>query len=153
MIPFRKVELETSGSLYLHSMPGKEEPLAECFQALEETSVDRIICLNRQDELDEKSPDYAKAIADGTLPCEHIHFPIGNFGVPEDREAFLTLAKEFAEQLKAGKNILVHCAGGVGRTGTLASCITTALNKPLSLVTAAGGKAETDQQRELIASL
>ncbi|QBG47958.1 hypothetical protein EGM51_11320 [Verrucomicrobia bacterium S94] len=87
------------------------------------------------------------------IPFEFIHFPLGNGGVPEDTEAFLSLARDTAEQLKGGAGFLVHCKGGVGRTGTMASCIVAALNQPLSLVTDAGGKAETDRQRELIASL
>lgn len=153
MQPFRNVKLNVPGSLYLHSMPGRLEPFSEFRSAAAAASLDRIICLNRQQELDEKSPDYAQAIAAGTLPCDFVHFPIGNGGVPDDQEAFLNLAKEAANQLKDGKNILVHCAGGVGRTGTLASCITAALNQPLSLVTDAGGKAETEQQQALIKSL
>ena len=55
-----------------------------------------------------------------TLPCEWVHFPIGNLGVPEDKEAFLKLAEQTAEQLKRGDNVLVHCTDGVGRTGTFA---------------------------------
>jgi hypothetical protein len=35
----------------------------------------------------------------------------------------------------------------------MASCIVAALNQPLSLITDAGGKAESEQQQALIASL
>ncbi|WP_372793931.1 protein-tyrosine phosphatase family protein [Pontiella sp.] len=153
MKPLRKVELNLPGSLYLHSMPGKEEPLDVCFQALEEAAVDFIICLNPMEEIQAKSPDYAEAIRNNALPCGLIHFPIGNGGVPDDTEAFLNIAREAAEQLKNGASYLVHCKGGVGRTGTMASCITAAAGRPLSLVTDAGGKAESDQQRALIESL
>lgn len=153
MKPFRKVELNLPGSLYLHSMPGKEEPLPSCFQALEEASMDHIICLNPMEEIQAKSPDYAEAIRLQSLPCDLIHFPIGIGGIPEDTEPLLNLARDAAEKLKNGSNFLVHCKGGVGRTGTMASCIVAALNQPLSLVTDAGGKAETEQQQELISSL
>jgi protein tyrosine phosphatase (PTP) superfamily phosphohydrolase (DUF442 family) len=153
MHPFRKVELETRGSLFLHSMPGRMEPLAACCQALAEAKVQGIICLNPAEELQEKSPDYAEAIRMESLPCEWIHFPIGNFGVPDDKEAFLELAQHIAERLQNGDSFLVHCKGGVGRTGTFASCVAAALGQPLSRVTDAGGKAETDQQLQLIAQL
>ncbi len=153
MKPLRKVELNLPGALYLHSMPGKDEPLSECFQALQDAGVDVIICLNPMEEIQEKSPDYAEAIRNQALPCSLIHFPIGNGGVPNDTEAFLQIARDAAEQLKNGSSFLVHCKGGVGRTGTLASCITAAAGRPLSLVTDAGGKAESEQQRKLIESL
>ncbi|MEE9367772.1 MAG: protein-tyrosine phosphatase family protein [Pontiella sp.] len=153
MIDFRKVELEIPGTLLLHSMPGWMEPFEACFQELENASIQRIICLNPLKEVQDKSPEYAAAIRNETLPCEWVHFPIGNVGVPEDKKAFLELAEQTAEQLKHGENILVHCKGGVGRTGTFASGVTAALGQPLSRVTDAGGKAETDQQRALIAEL
>lgn len=153
MQSFREVKLNLPGSLYLHSMPGKEESLPACFQALKKASVDCIICLNSMEEIQAKSPDYAEAILQQTLPCDLIHFPIGIGGIPEDTESFLNLARDAAEKLKTGSNVLVHCKGGVGRTGTMASCIVAALNQPLALVTDAGGKAESNEQRELIASL
>lgn len=153
MIPFRKVKLNLPGSLYLHSMPGKEEPLSDCLKALEEADVDHIVCLNPMAEIQAKSPDYAQAIKNNTLPLGLIHFPLGDGGVPEETETFLNLARDVAEQLKSGTSFMVHCKGGVGRTGTFASCVVATLGLPLSLVTDAGGKAETDQQRDLIATL
>ena len=153
MKPLRKVQLDLPGSLYLHSMPGKEEPLSECLAALKAASVDHIICLNPIPEIEAKSPEYAEAIRTRSLPLDLIHVPLGDGGVPEDEESFLKLAKDVAQQLKKGTSYMVHCKGGVGRTGTMASCIVAALGQSLSLVSDAGGKAETDQQRELIASL
>lgn len=153
MTHFRKVELETPGSLFLHSMPGRMEPFDSCNQALKQASIQRIICLNTMEEVQAKSPAYAEAIQSKTLPCEWVHFPVGNLGVPEDKKAFLKLAKQTATQLQRGENILLHCTGGVGRTGTFASCVTAALGQPLSRVTDAGGKAETAPQRQLIAEL
>ena len=120
MPEFRKVELETPGTLFLHSMPGRLEPFDACCQALEKATIQRIICLNPMEEVQAKSPEYAAAICNETLPCEWVHFPIGNLGVPEDKEAFLKLAEQTAEQLKRGDNVLVHCTDGVGRTGTFA---------------------------------
>ncbi|MDF7800699.1 protein-tyrosine phosphatase family protein [Pontiellaceae bacterium B1224] len=153
MKPLREVKLNLPGKLYLHSMPGKEEPLAECFQALEDASVDHVICLSPIEEVQDKSPKYAEAIQSNTLPCGLIHFPLGIGGVPEDTEPFLNLARDVAKQLESGSSFLVHCKGGVGRTGTMASCIVAAANQPLSLITDAGGKAETEEQQALIASL
>lgn len=155
MIAFRKVELGTQGSLFLHSMPGRLEDFVLCCEAMQAAGVVRIVCLNPTPEIERKSPDYAQAIASGTLPFDLVQFPIINFGVPDPdkKTAFFDLANEIAEQLKRGENVLIHCAGGVGRTGTFAACVTAALGQPLSRVTDAGGKAETEHQLALLAEL
>lgn len=155
MINFRKVTLGTPGALLLHSMPGRLEDFTQCSDRMKEAGITRIVCLNPISEIEKKSPEYAAAISSGTLPFELAHFPIANFGVPDPdkKEAFFKLAHEVADQLKLGENVLVHCAGGVGRTGTFAACVTAALGQPLSRVTEAGGRAETEQQLQLIAEL
>jgi len=48
------------------------------------------------------------------------HFPIQDFDVPGDMEAFAGLIEHIAESLKR-HSVLVHCLGGIGRTGTVAS--------------------------------
>lgn len=38
-------------------------------------------------------------------------------GIPSDLKGFFELVKDTANFLKDGKNIVVHCLGGLGRTG------------------------------------
>jgi protein-tyrosine phosphatase len=49
-----------------------------------------------------------------------IHYPIPDFSVPSDIVEFNDIMKKMDANLKVG-NILVHCAGGSGRTGTVVS--------------------------------
>ena len=51
-----------------------------------------------------------------------LHFEIPDRSVPEDRRAFWTLAGNVAQRLQSGEAVLIHCAGGVGRTATFAIC-------------------------------
>ena len=50
------------------------------------------------------------------------HFPVDDFDVP-DEGAFATLIAGLAMRLQEGETLFLHCAGGVGRAGTTASCI------------------------------
>jgi len=46
-------------------------------------------------------------------------FPIKDFDIPQSKKNTIQLAWDILYELKRGKNILVHCAGGNGRTGTV----------------------------------
>jgi atypical dual specificity phosphatase len=154
---FRQASLppEIHGKLYLHSMPGRYEPLSDIFKEIQALSIDRIICLAPQEEIEEKSAAYAKAIKMKQLPCAFTAFPIQDFNVPDDRQAFTTFVSEAATELRDSQKVLLHCAGGIGRTGTVACCILMALgctkDASMNAIAAAGSGSETEGQRNLLA--
>ncbi len=143
-----------TGKLFLHSMPGRYEPLDHTWEHVKAQSIAAIVCLAGNDEISVKSPAYHRALQDGTVPCPVIRFEIPDYDVPEDRDVFLSLARDLARRLLAAENILIHCGGGVGRSTTLAQCVLLALGQTLNAayaaVTDAGSWAETPQQRGLI---
>ena len=53
------------------------------------------------------------------------NFPVRDTTIPEDKEAYKKLAKEIVdEHLRKGKNLVVHCMGGLGRAPTfVATCL------------------------------
>ena len=81
-------------------------------------------------------------------------FEIREGGVPEDRVAFWALAKDVANRLQYGEAVLIHCAGGVGRTAMLAISVLLALGEPLieaeGAVSRAGSMVETMPQIEML---
>jgi protein-tyrosine phosphatase len=74
--------------------------------------------------------------------------------VPKDRDAFWALARNVANRLQSGESVLIHCAGGVGRTAMLAVSVLLALGEPLieaeSVVSRAGSIVETMPQIEML---
>jgi protein-tyrosine phosphatase len=153
---FRSVPLpgDVAGGLWLHSMPGRREPLEQAWAQLRIHGIEAIVCLAASDEVRAKSPSYAAALDATTVPCAVEPFPISDFGVPDDREAFWSLASKIATQLKAGRRVLIHCGAGIGRTGTLATCVLLGLGQTdvqaQQAVSMTGSHPETPEQRALV---
>jgi protein-tyrosine phosphatase len=153
---FRRVDLPAAvpGKLLLHSMPGRFEALDKVWHQLERDAVGAIVCLTEQHEIRSKSWAYADALETGTVPCSVLPFEIPEGGVPDNRDTFWALSRHIADRLQAGEAVLVHCAGGVGRTAMLAISVLLALGQPIDeaerLVSQAGSIVETMLQIEML---
>ena len=118
------------GKLYLHSMPGRYEPIEDVWQAVRRLGIKAIVCLTPFDEISEKSPAYAAAMEAGRVPCDLRQLPVGDFQGPDDEDAFRRLAVDVADLLRRGRAVLVHCGAGIGRTGMFAAAALMALGLP-----------------------
>ncbi len=136
-------------------MPGRYEALERVWHQLRSDGVRAIVCLTERDEVDHKSYEYAEALATGSVPCLVLPFEIPDRGAPADRDGFWQLAGALAQRLRSGESILIHCAGGVGRTALLAISVLLALGQPVeearNVVSRAGSTVETAPQSSLIA--
>ena len=153
---FRLVELpaRVPGRLLLHSMPGRFETIERVWHQVKSEAVEAIVCLAEEYEIRLKSSEYAEALEAGTVPCAVLPFEIREGGVPEDRDGFWALANDVANRLQVGEVVLIHCAGGVGRTAMLAITVLLALGAPMneaeSVVSRAGSTVETTPQIEML---
>jgi protein-tyrosine phosphatase len=153
---FRRVDLPARipGRLLLHSMPGRYEAIESVWHQIERETVGAIVCLAEKEEIHEKSFEYARALEAGIVPCSVLRFEIPDRGAPEDRRAFWTLAGNVAQRLQLGEAVLIHCAGGVGRTATFAICVLLALGESASsarnVVSRAGSTVDTAPQSNLV---
>jgi protein-tyrosine phosphatase len=153
---FRRVNLPARvlGKLLLHSMPGRFEAIESAWQQVKSEAVGAIVCLAEPHEIRLKSSGYAEALELGTVPCSVLAFEIREGGVPEDRDRFWALANDLANRLESGEVVLIHCAGGVGRTAMLAISVLLILGEPIdraeSRVSHAGSLVETMAQMEML---
>ena len=86
-----------------------------------------------------------------------LSFPIRDCGVPGDRAAFEALADRVSGLLDEGRHVVVHCKGGLGRAGTLASTVLVRRGVPpddaIRRVRAArNGAVENERQERWIAA-
>jgi protein-tyrosine phosphatase len=148
----RPVQLpdEVRGSLWLSAMPGRFGTWREFEQQAKAGGLAMVVCLTPRDEIEELSPDYAAAIECGSTPCDWMALPVPNYGVPPDAHAFREAIARIAQRLRAGEAVLMHCAAGMGRTGSAAACVLKALGvsteEALDRVRAAGSNPQNAQQ-------
>jgi protein-tyrosine phosphatase len=157
-MPFRRLELPStaSGQVWLSPMPGRLEPWPAFLQEAAARQLGEVLCLNPLFEVERLSPAYASAISAGQLPFRWTHLPMQDFGLAAEVEAYRRAIDAVAVTVRDGGVLLVHCAAGIGRTGTTAACLLKRLGLPtpaaLRRVREAGSDPESALQRGLIDS-
>ncbi len=80
-----------------------------------------VVCLNERHELDDRYVDYVNWL-DANLGGAAIWHPIADLHVPT-LDAATGLVASIVDRLDSGSNVLMHCAAGIGRTGTTAAMV------------------------------
>jgi ADP-ribosyl-[dinitrogen reductase] hydrolase len=154
------------GLIGLTLCPGKQQTwgltgvwardLALDLDAVADWNTAVVVTLVETDELERlKVPGLGEAVRDRHM--EWLHLPIRDRGVPgEDFEAaWVDAGERLRDRLRAGFNILVHCMGGLGRAGMIASRLLVELGwKPEDAIREVRrvrpGAIETDDQEDFV---
>lgn len=145
---------EVPGTLWLSAMPGRFGPWAAFEEEAQRAALGLVVCLTPRDELAELSPEYHDALAQGKVRFRWLHLPMLNFGLPDDPAAFRKDISRIADALRSGEAVMLHCAAGLGRTGTAAACVLKALGlnqtEALDRVREAGSNPQNAKQSGLV---
>ena len=128
-------------------MPGRYEALESVWHQVRSEAVRAIVCLADKDEIRVKSFEYAQALEVGTVPCSVLPFEIPEVvlrtGMPSGR-----LPATSRKLLQSGETVLIHCAGGVGRTAMLAIvCCSRSVNRQARRAAWSRGRGQRLKQR------
>jgi len=133
--------LELPGRLGLTFAPGKkthetdgrwERDLETDLQRLrDEYGVEALVSLMEHDEYsDLQIPEFFQKAEERGIDV--LHLPIPDYGVPADPEEdkYRPLIEDVAGRLEEGQTVVVHCRGGLGRSGLVAASVLVALGHP-----------------------
>lgn len=139
-----------SGALWLTGLPDTAMRLGRYLVATAENDVTQVVILVEDHEIRDLAPAYARFLSSGDLAFSVRRLPIKDFGVPQGFSGFRRAAQGVAEDLQNGERIVMHCRGGIGRTGLVAEAVLIELGVPPAeargLVAAVGSRCETAEQ-------
>ena len=145
---------EVAGQVWLGPMPGRFESWGAFREEAGRTGLGTVVCLAPRPEVAELAPEYHAALTRGALPFRWMHVPMRNFGLPEDPAGFRRDVAALAQDVRGGEIVLLHCAAGLGRTGTAAACLLKALGlqvpEALQRVREAGSNPQNAEQSGLV---
>lgn len=125
--------------------------------ALARVDAHSLLCLCQDHELAERYPGYVAWLGRNG-PDRARWFPIPDLGVPP-LDGLLGLIDDTTDRLHRGDRLIVHCAAGIGRSGTVAAALLLAmgLDHDEALTTVATNRPtagpEVGSQADLIAEL
>ena len=107
-----------SGALFLC---GKHAIAPDVEAVLSATGGTTVVCLTERDELLDRYPAYV-AWLDANRGHRAVWFPVPDLHAPNIDDALGVLA-DVRARLDGGDTVVVHCAAGIGRAGTFATCL------------------------------
>jgi protein-tyrosine phosphatase len=117
---------ELSGRLFLC---GKHAIGPDHLALMDRVDATTVVCLNEMYELDDRYPDYTKWLR-ANIGTQAVHCPIPDMHAPAVDD-LRRLVDDIYDRLAAGEVIIVHCAGGIGRSGTVAVAVLVRAGVPI----------------------
>ncbi len=88
---------------------------------MQRCSATTIVCLVEDHELAERWPEYVDWLNE-RLGDSAVWFPIHDLHAPP-LDGVRPLLDDLVSRLDRGEHLLIHCAAGIGRAGTIGTCL------------------------------
>ena len=143
------------GKLALAARPRGGDWLEDEAVAWQRAGISAVVSLLTPEEVHELELENESRAAKAA-GMNFISFPIEDRQVPASEVDLSRLLEELDRYLKSGKNVVVHCRQGIGRTGLVAACLLVTQGvgpiEAVSRLSAARGLPipETEEQRQWI---
>ena len=111
-----------AGKLALAPRPRGGDWLEDELAAWRQEGVDEVVSLLTPDE-DESLDLRKEAGVVKEQGMKFVSFPIVDRQVPGSQSELTSTLERLDADLSSGKNVLIHCRQGVGRTGLVAACL------------------------------
>ncbi len=103
------------------SLCGKHAIAPDVGAAMARCDATTVVCLVEEHEVGGHWPSYVTWLEEHRGQ-DAVWFPIHDLHAPPIESATVLL-DELVVRLRRGEHLLIHCAAGIGRTGTIAACI------------------------------
>lgn len=143
------------GKVYRSAMPfGLYDQEGKVYPAYLDADISTVVILVETSEILEKSGrDLRKLYLKQGMGL--LHLPIQDYDIPDPKVLKQTVT-EALDLVRQGKNIAIHCSGGIGRTGMMLACMAKQVfhtdgEQAIAWVRKyVPGAVETDYQRQLV---
>ncbi|MEM8688044.1 MAG: protein-tyrosine phosphatase family protein [Pseudomonadota bacterium] len=115
------LELETGGRLGVCPLPGRYTPLQKDLATIMAWDPSAVLSMTERDEMEEFGSWGLGALL-AERGVKWMHLPIRDYSGPSGKNAedWQALSPQLHETLDAGGGVILHCRGGIGRSGMIA---------------------------------
>jgi len=117
-----KIPTKLEGQIFVFPAPFADKVENYALHYLQETSIHCVVNLISDEEW-QKFQGAKQQSLYAKNAIHYIHYPIQDYDVPKDDGSFNDLVNELHGHLAKGKNVGIHCIGGIGRSGLLTAAL------------------------------